>query len=254
GGCGELWVGLQRLARRSRGERKSLIVLEMRADLAIVVVLVRGRRCGGILGLDVGCVLESRPGRQPVDLDDARIAHIVLHAEGVAHRAGDDLQFLLVLVGERHQHDEKAYQKTHEIGEGDEPTVAAAMSFLAPRHGLCAPSPAQAGTGSGSSCRCFSGRYASSISRTKVGLLESRIISTPSMIRVRLISSSTSLRCSLSAIGRHIRLATTAPYSVASSAVAMNGPSLDGSVMLANICTMPTSVPIMPKAGAQSPT
>ena len=37
-------------------------------------------------------------------------------------------------------------------------------------------------------------------------------------------------------------------------AVAMNGPSLDGSVMLANICTMPISVPIMPKAGAQSPT
>ena len=34
---------------------------------------------------------------------------------------------------------------------------------------------------------------------------------------------------------------------------AMNGPSLDGSVMLANICTMPISVPIMPKAGAQSP-
>ena len=33
----------------------------------------------------------------------------------------------------------------------------------------------------------------------------------------------------------------------------MNGPSLDGSVMLANICTMPISVPIMPKAGAQSP-
>src|SRR6202041_341693 len=135
GGCGELWVGLQRLARRSRGERKSLIVLEMRADLAIVVVLVRGRRCGGILGLDVGCVLESRPGRQPVDLDNARIAHIVLHAEGVAHRAGDDLQFLLVLVGERHQHDEEAYQETHEVGESDEPAVATAMSFLAPRHG-----------------------------------------------------------------------------------------------------------------------
>jgi hypothetical protein len=49
-------------------------------------------------------------------------------------------------------------------------------------------------------------------------------------------------------VGEHVAV------SVASSAVAMNGPSLEGSVMLANICTMPISVPIMPKAGAQSPT
>jgi hypothetical protein len=34
----------------------------------------------------------------------------------------------------------------------------------------------------------------------------------------------------------------------------MKGPSFDGSVMLANICTIPIKVPIMPKAGAQSPT
>lgn len=74
------------------------------------------------------------------------------------------------------------------------------------------------------------------------------------MIKVRFVSSSSSLPCSLSAIGKQIRLATTAPYSVASSAVAMNGPSLDGSDMLENICTMPSSVPIMPNAGAQSPT
>ncbi len=33
----------------------------------------------------------------------------------------------------------------------------------------------------------------------------------------------------------------------------MNGPSFEGSVMLANICTMPIKVPIMPNAGAQSP-
>src|SRR6202045_1334481 len=102
----------------------------------------------------------------------------------------------------------------------------------------------QAGTGSPSSLRCFSGKYASNISRTSVGLLESRIIRMPSMISVRLVSSSSSLPCSLSAIGRQNRFATSAPYSVASSAVAMNGPSLEGSVMLANICTMPISVPI----------
>ena len=73
------------------------------------------------------------------------------------------------------------------------------------------------------------------------------------MMSVRLISSSTSLRCNLSASGSVRRLATTAPYSVANNAVAMNGPSFEGSVILANICTMPISVPIMPKAGAQSP-
>ncbi len=33
----------------------------------------------------------------------------------------------------------------------------------------------------------------------------------------------------------------------------MNGPSLEGSDMLENICTMPINVPTMPKAGAQSP-
>jgi len=33
----------------------------------------------------------------------------------------------------------------------------------------------------------------------------------------------------------------------------MNGPSFEGSVMLANICTMPIKVPTMPKAGVQSP-
>jgi hypothetical protein len=33
-----------------------------------------------------------------------------LHAESIAHRAGDDLQLLLILIGERHQHDEEADQ------------------------------------------------------------------------------------------------------------------------------------------------
>jgi hypothetical protein len=33
----------------------------------------------------------------------------------------------------------------------------------------------------------------------------------------------------------------------------MNGPSFEGSVMLANICTMPIKVPTIPNAGVQSP-
>ena len=202
-------------------------------------------------------ILELRSRRQAIDLDDAGIAHVVLHAERVAHRTGNDLQLLLVLVGEGDQHDEEAHEQAHEIGEGDEPAVAATVCFLTPRHDLTslrrsvtlepAPLPARPRADASPADRPAASR------EPTWDFLESRIINMPSMMRVRLISSSTSLRCSLSAIGRHTIFATTAPYSVASRAVAMNGPSLDGSVMLANICTIPTKVPIMPKAGAQSP-
>ena len=82
----------------------------------------------------MGGIFELRPCRQPVDLDNAGIAHIVLHAEGVAHRAGDDLELLLVLIGERHQHDEEADEQAHQVGEGNEPAVTAAVCFLAPCH------------------------------------------------------------------------------------------------------------------------
>ena len=86
-------------------------------------------------------VFQLGPGRQAVDLDNARIAHIVLHAEGVAHRAGDDLKLLLVLIGKRDQHDEEADEKPHQIGEGDEPAVAAAVCFLTPCHNLKSLTP-----------------------------------------------------------------------------------------------------------------
>ena len=61
------------------------------------------------------------------------IAHPVLHAECVAHGARHDLQLHLVLGRERHQHHEERDQETHEIREGHEPAVAAAVcraSFL----------------------------------------------------------------------------------------------------------------------------
>jgi hypothetical protein len=161
GRFGKLGHVLQRLAERGGGEREGLVVLQMRAVLALVVLLIGGRRRRGVLGIDVGGVLELRPGGQSVDLDDAGIAHVGLHAEGVTHRAGDDLQLLLVLVGERNQHDEEAHQQAHEVGEGDEPAVAAGMRLLTLCHDLCpgfVPARHQAGTGSGSCERCFSGR------------------------------------------------------------------------------------------------
>ena len=59
--------------------------------------------------------------RVAVDLDHAGHDHLTLEAEGVAHRAGDDLELLVVRHRERdHQHEE-ADQKTHQIGEGDHP-------------------------------------------------------------------------------------------------------------------------------------
>ena len=44
----------------------------------------------------------------------------------------DDLQLLLILVRERDQHDEKADQQSHKIGEGHEPSVTTSVgcSFL----------------------------------------------------------------------------------------------------------------------------
>ena len=115
---------LQCLAERGGGKREGLVVLQMGAVLALVVLFVGGRRRRSVFGIDMGGVLELRPGGQTVDLDHAGIAHVGLDAEGVAHRAGDDLQLLLVLVGERNQHDEEAHQEAHKVGEGDEPAVA----------------------------------------------------------------------------------------------------------------------------------
>ena len=55
----------------------------------------------------MGRVLELGPGRQTQHLDHAGITHAVLHAESVAHRAGDDLQLGLILGGKSDQHDEE---------------------------------------------------------------------------------------------------------------------------------------------------
>ena len=61
-------------------------------------------------------------------------------------------------------------------------------------------------------------------------------------------------RCSLSAIGRATMLASTAPYRVVSKATAICGPIAFGSFILTSMPTKPTSVPIIPMAGATSPT
>src|SRR5262249_31863312 len=91
---------------------------------------------GRFLGWNMLSLLELGAGRQPRHLDDARVAHIALRTKGVAHRAGHNLELVLVLVRKRHQHDEEAHEQAHEVREGHEPAVAAAMpSPLLPRHG-----------------------------------------------------------------------------------------------------------------------
>jgi len=84
----------------------------------------------------VGGVLESWPGGQAGNLDDARIAHDLLHPEGVAHGAGDGLELLLILARGCGQHHEEGDQQSHQVGEGHEPAVTAAVSpVLFPGHG-----------------------------------------------------------------------------------------------------------------------
>jgi len=125
------------LAQRRRSQREGLIVFALGAMLALVILFVGRRRRRRILGIDVRRVLQLRAGGKAVDLDDAGIADVGLDAEGVTHRASDDLQLLGVLIGKGHQHDEEADQEAHEVGEGDEPAVAAAMRFLAAGHYSC---------------------------------------------------------------------------------------------------------------------
>jgi hypothetical protein len=60
-------------------------------------MLVRRRRGGGFLRLDMRGVLQARPRRQTEHLDDSGLAHLVLNAEGVSHGAGDDLKLGLIL-------------------------------------------------------------------------------------------------------------------------------------------------------------
>ena len=74
----------------------------------------------------MGGAFELRPRRQAQHFDDARVAHFVLHAKGVAHRTRDHLQLGLILRGKCHQHDEECDQQTHQVREGHEPAVTAA--------------------------------------------------------------------------------------------------------------------------------
>ena len=163
GHLGQLRYVLQRLAQRGGGKRELTVDFQLGADGALALFLVRRRRVGSLLRRDVVGVLQFRPGRQAVRLDDAGIARLGLHAECLAHRACDDLQLLLVLVGKSDEHHEEAQHQPHQVGEGHEPAVPSAMCIAALLlgHWLLSgpPLPAdQAGTGSPSSSRCFSGR------------------------------------------------------------------------------------------------
>jgi len=65
GSLGQLRHVLQGLAQRRRGQRESLVVFEMSAELAVMIVFVGRRSGGGVLGLDVLGVLEPRPVGNP---------------------------------------------------------------------------------------------------------------------------------------------------------------------------------------------
>ena len=92
--------GMSCIAWRSEAEASANAPsLSSRAPKLLLRPFSSGARRGrSVLRLDLAGVLQPRPGRQTVDLDDAGIADRGLHAERLAHRAGDDLQLLLVLV------------------------------------------------------------------------------------------------------------------------------------------------------------
>ena len=116
-------------AAASANDRSSCIF----SALGLTLQIVRAGRVGGLLGIDLGDVLQRRLRRRAVLLDDAVVAHL-LHAEGLAHRAGDDLQLLLVLRGERDQHHEEAHHQRHKIGERHEPAVTSSVAASLLRH------------------------------------------------------------------------------------------------------------------------
>src|SRR5262249_36344899 len=135
GELGQLRHLLQRLPQRRGGERERAVLLEARAGGAIAVVGFGRRRRRRLFRRNVRGVLELGPGRQAGHLDDAGVAHVLLHAERVATGAGAVRRLLLVLVGEGDRHDEDRARRAHRVGEGAEPAVPAAVAaFLAPRH------------------------------------------------------------------------------------------------------------------------
>ena len=56
GRFGKLRHVLQRLAERGGGEREGLVVLQVRAVLALVVLFVGGRRRRSVFGINIGSV------------------------------------------------------------------------------------------------------------------------------------------------------------------------------------------------------
>src|SRR5215204_7497635 len=92
----------------------------------------RGSRLFGVVNSAAssgGPGARSSACRDAVLLDDAGVAALLVGAEGVAHRAGDELQLLLILGRVGRDHDEEAHQKRHQVGKGDEPAVAAMSAF-----------------------------------------------------------------------------------------------------------------------------
>ena len=131
---------LQSLPERGRREREAAV-------LGCLAHLVGGGRIdwpgmvGGLVGRHVLGVLQVRAHRNAVDLDDAGIAALLGGPEGVPHRAGHELQLLLVLGRIGGHHDEEAHQERHQIREGDEPSVAAMGSLFLAGHWGCALRP-----------------------------------------------------------------------------------------------------------------
>jgi len=88
---------------------------------------------------------------------------------------------------------------------------------------------------------------------TSVGLWESRIIRMPSMISVRLVSSSEQLAMQLVGNRQAEQVRDHRAVERRQQGGRHERTKFEGSVMLANICTMPIKVPTIPNAGVQSP-
>jgi hypothetical protein len=54
-----------------------------------------------------------------------------LGAKGIAHRARNDLELLIIHCGECDKHHKEAHHKAHKIRERDEPAVPSAMRIAA---------------------------------------------------------------------------------------------------------------------------
>src|SRR5215212_9329947 len=87
--------------------------------------------------VDMLDILEVRPRRRAVDLDDSREAALLENTERLRHRPGYHLELLLIHGRIGREHHEEGHQEAHQVREGDEPAVAAGMTLLALGHGPC---------------------------------------------------------------------------------------------------------------------